>query len=244
MSDRDLLALQYRTIFVTDASARIVRTNDPDPSAGPLLWLAGSADGNVFGLRADVSPDVAGEVHALLAEEPVFVPPHDTPHALDRCVRLLTRDGAIPRYIPGMVYALPTALPAIPGATTVDSESAEGRALYNGFRANGMPEGLKEIGFIDAGEFWAPWCAALVDGVPVSACFAARLSDDGAEAGVATARAFRGRGLAAAATAGWTRIASLQPRALFYATDRTNLSSQRVAARLGLRRIGNRMTLS
>jgi len=107
-----------------------------------------------------------------------------------------------------------------------------------------MPEGLREMGFHDASEFWPPWCAALFYGQPVAVCFAARLSERGAEAGVATARNFRGRGFAAAAVAGWSRLKSLRSRALFYSTDRTNLSSQRVAARLGLRLIGNRMSLT
>ena len=53
-----------------------------------------------------------------------------------------------------------------------------------------------------------------------------------------TAKAFRGRRLAAAAVAGWTRLAALQSRTLFYSTDRRNIASQHVAARLGLRLAG------
>jgi len=53
------------------------------------------------------------------------------------------------------------------------------------------------------------------------------------ELGLATAKAFRGRRFAAAATAAWSRLPSLQSR-LFYSTGRNNISSQRVAARLVL----------
>jgi RimJ/RimL family protein N-acetyltransferase len=59
-----------------------------------------------------------------------------------------------------------------------------------------------------------------------------------ADAGVWTHPEFRGHGHAAAATADWAALMRTSGRQLFYRTSRTNLASQRVAARLGLRRIG------
>jgi hypothetical protein len=244
MDDRALLSIQFDTAFETARPARIVRANDPDHSPGPLLWLAGSQAGNVFGVRTDVADALARELLALAAREPPFAPPNDAPQHLDRYLSLLTRDGVAPQYTAGVVYELPKDLPAPCGVTTVDSEGAEGKKLIAALETNGMPDGLREMGFEDASEFWAPWCAALFYGQLVAVCFAARLSDRGAEAGVATAKNFRGRGFAAAATAGWSRMTSLRSRRLFYSTDRTNRSSQRVAERLGLRLIGNRMTLT
>jgi hypothetical protein len=244
MSDRDLLAIQYRATFVTDGAGRIIRTNDPDRSAGPLFWLAGSKGGNVFGVRADVADSVAQGLLALAASEPPFAEPNGAPQHLDSYLALLTRNGVAPQYTPGVTYEVSRDLPASGGVSTIDSDSADGNALTAWLEKNGMPDGLREMGFHDISAFWPPWCAALFYGQPVAVCFAARLSETGAEAGVATARNFRGRGFAAAATAGWSRMRSLRSRALFYSTDRTNLSSQRVAARLGLRLIGNRMTLT
>ena len=244
MNARDRLAVQFVTAFVTSASGRIRCSNDPDRSAAPLFWLAGSEDGNVFGVRADVGDGVADEVRALAATEPPFAPPNEEPRNLARYVALLTREGVMPTYTPGVIYELPNGLPAPAGMVTVSSENGEGGALETWLTANGMPDGLREMGFHDASEFWPPWCAALFHGQPVAVCFAARLSDLGADAGVATAKNFRGRGFAAAAVAGWSRMKALQSRALFYSTDRANRSSQRVAARLGLRLVGNRMTLA
>jgi hypothetical protein len=244
MDDLALLHIQFDTIFETAGPGRIVRTNDPDRSAGPLFWLGGSRGGNVFGVRADVTDDVAREVMAFAATEPPFLPPNDVPQHLEQYVRLLTRNGALPQYTPGVTYELQKKLPAPAGATTVDSESAERERLHSWLAANGMPDGLKDMGFHDASEFWPPWCAVLFYGQPVAVCFASRLAALGAEAGVATARNFRGRGFAAAAVAGWSRLKSLQSRALFYSTNRSNVSSQRVASRLSLRLIGNRMMLS
>jgi RimJ/RimL family protein N-acetyltransferase len=85
---------------------------------------------------------------------------------------------------------------------------------------------------------------ALVDGKAASVAFAARIAETGAELGVATAKAFRGQGYAAAAIAGWSASPALQSRALFYSTDRINVSSQRVVARVGLRFVGASLRLS
>jgi predicted GNAT family acetyltransferase len=74
--------------------------------------------------------------------------------------------------------------------------------------------------------------------------FAARLSKAGACLGVVTVPAFRGKGYAAAVTAEWSRLPSLKSRALFYSTDQSNTSSQRVVARLGLRFLGASLRLT
>jgi predicted GNAT family acetyltransferase len=101
-----------------------------------------------------------------------------------------------------------------------------------------MPESLLALGFVDGGELWAPWCVALHQDEVASIAFAARLGPSATETGVTTVPAFRGHGFAAAATAGWVSLPSLRGRALFYSTSRTNVSSQRVAQRLGLRFLG------
>jgi hypothetical protein len=49
--------------------------------------------------------------------------------------------------------------------------------------------------------------------------------------------------LAAAVTAGWSRLDSLAGRDLFYSTSTANRSSQRVAERLGLPRLGARLAI-
>lgn len=103
---------------------------------------------------------------------------------------------------------------------------------------DGVPESWFDLGFHGVADFWSPWCAAIVDGEVASLACAARLTDSGAELGLVTAKAFRGRGFGAAATAGWSRLPTLRSRTLFYSTDRDNASSKRVASRLGLRHHG------
>src|SRR5262249_20166810 len=113
-----------------------------------------------------------------------------------------------------------------------------GQKLVSTFTTQGLPSALTKLGFQDVSELWAPWCAALDDGEIVSLAFAARLSKDGADLGLVTLPTHRGKGYGAAVTAGWTGLSSLTDRNLFYSTDQTNVSSQRVISRLGLRFIG------
>jgi predicted GNAT family acetyltransferase len=70
--------------------------------------------------------------------------------------------------------------------------------------------------------------------VIASIAFAARLGAGGAEVGVYTFPGWRSKGLAAAVTAKWSAHPDLEERELFYSTTISNISSRRVAARLGL----------
>ena len=84
-----------------------------------------------------------------------------------------------------------------------------------------------------------PWTMALEGERVVSICHTpGPLGPRGAECGVWTDAAFRGRGLAAAVTAEWAALLRPSGRHLFYGTDAENLSSQRVTQRLGLRPLG------
>ena len=72
-------------------------------------------------------------------------------------------------------------------------------------------------------------------GYPVSVCFCAtRHSAPALEAGVETAAAFRGRGLAPRVTAAWARAIRASGKIPVYSTDWTNTSSLAVARKLGL----------
>jgi hypothetical protein len=234
--DAQWLKIDYRTLFVLTPDGRIERENDPDRSPGPRFWLAGCAEGNVFGVRADVPDEIGAEMGALAAREPPFTDPAIPPRYFDRYVALLTRHAPVTRCNFILMYELPHSLRYESDARLVGSDSAEGQALARSLSERGMPEGLTRLGFHRVADLWPPWCAAVIDGQIASIAFAARSSAVGAELGVVTVETCRGRGFAAAAAAGWSSLPSLRERTLFYSTDRENTSSQRVARRLGLRR--------
>lgn len=80
--------------------------------------------------------------------------------------------------------------------------------------------------------------AVVVDGAAVAICACARLPGEATEAGVETHAAFRGRGHAGAATAAWACAVRERGVIPLYSTGFRNVASQRVAAKLGLRRYG------
>lgn len=100
-----------------------------------------------------------------------------------------------------------------------------------------MPENLIVSRMREVKDFWAPWVMLMEEGEVAAMTFAARLADEGAELGLVTEPKFRGRGFARVAAA-WTNMPELENRRLFYGADQDNLASQRVIARLRLRRIG------
>jgi len=83
-----------------------------------------------------------------------------------------------------------------------------------------------------------PWAIVTWKEAVASLCHCARLAAAGAEAGVHTAAAHRGRGLARLATAAWATQLWDRGVPLFYSHAEDNASSQRVAEGLGLRRLG------
>jgi GNAT acetyltransferase-like protein len=237
LSDSQLLAVEYRTLFVTTQTGKIERENDPDGSPGPRLWFAGCSFNNLVGMRSDVTEHIADEITALATSEPPFASPGVAPVHIDRYIELLSSEECTIEQTLGVIYELPHNLDYQPDVTLIHSESEEGKGLHDSLLTEGLPASLEELGFRSVSELWSPWCVALHDGEIASVALSARLSEGGAELGLATAQAYRGRGYAAAATSGWSRLPSLESRALFYSAHQTNRSSRRVVERLGLRLI-------
>jgi hypothetical protein len=243
MSAIDLLAVQVAALFVTSPDGRLLRTNDPERSPAPRMHLAICEDGAFVKLRDDVEDAVAEEIDALAMKEPPIREPDATPRFAEHYRKLLGMQDALTEHNFGVTYRLPHRTAAPADGTLVSHGTNAGDDLIARIAAQGMPQTLREAGFADLSHFWEPWCAALDGGEIAAIAFAARLGEQAAEIGVTTMKPFRGRGFAAAATAGWSALPVLQNRPLFYATHRDNLSSRRVIARLGLPFLGIRMQL-
>jgi len=232
-----LINTELRTRFTLAPNGRIEREADPDGSPGPLMFMAGCDRGNVFRCGHDLSDALVAELQALAADEAPLSKPGAVPIHLEKYLRLLGSLGPLQPH-QGLSFHLPQRFPAPNSATLVASGTVEGDKLVATLTRHGMSPDLVETGFRDVSDLWAPWCLALQDGQIASLAFAARLGPDGAELGLATLPAFRGQGLAAAATAGWSALPALADRTLFYSTATSNLASQRVVAKLGLKFIG------
>jgi hypothetical protein len=233
--DLRLLHVDIDTMFVMSPSARMERENDPDCSSAPRVFFTGCDFGNVVRVRDDVDDLIAQRVMDIAAREAPWRDPDVMPACVGKIVELLSEGRAGEA---SLIYRLPKGLRYEHPAPIVRGDSAEGRAIRARVAEGGMPDYMRTAGFKGVGDFWEPWCVALEGTDIASMAFAARLGEIGAEVGVYTFPKYRGRGLAAAVTASWASMPALSRRALFYSTSQSNRSSQRVAARLGLRRIG------
>jgi len=88
-----------------------------------------------------------------------------------------------------------------------------------------------------------PMMAIVREGRAVSICTSAAVSPRAHSAGVETLAAYRGRGFAAQAVTAWARAVQTLGAVPFYATTFDNLSSQRVARRLGLDLVGSEFSV-
>jgi hypothetical protein len=242
VNDVELLALEAAAIFVLDG-ARILRRSSPDAAPGPRVHLKGSEEGNVLHLSMGVGEATAAAIEALAAAEPPLSGFDDRFAHVDDYLALVSAEERVDRWEEGLLWSFPNPIEFDHPARLICSDTPVGEALLQQLERGGMPEALSTAGFKDVHEFWWPWCAAL-DGSDIAAvAFGAGLGPESAEVGVYTVPASRGRGFAAAATAGWASLPALQGRALFYGTSRTNVSSQRVAQRLGLRFLGSTLVI-
>jgi hypothetical protein len=241
--DLRLLQVDIDTMFVMSATGRIERENDPDRSSGPRVFFSGCPFGNLTRVRYDVDDASAMRILEVAAKEPPWRDPDAMPACTEKIVALLS-DGQTAAVSTALIYQLPNGLRYEHTAAIVHGDSEEGRQMLARLADRGMPDYMQTAGFKGVGDFWEPWCVALDTTEIASMAFAARLGVSGAELGVYTFPKCRGRGLAAAVTAAWSSMRSLNQHALFYSTSKSNLSSQRVTARLGLRLIGTSFRIS
>ena len=235
--DLRLLEVDIDTMFVMSATGLIERENDPDRSSGPRVFFTGCPFGNLTRVRYDLDDDVTMRILEVAAKEPPWRDPDAMPACAEKIVELLS-DGQPADVSTALIYQLPNGLRNEHPGAIVRGDSEEGRQMLARLAERGMPDYMQTAGFKGVGDFWEPWCVAL-DGNEIAAmAFAARLGVSGAEIGVYTFPNYRGRGLAAAVTAAWSSMPSLNQHVLFYSTHKSNRSSRRVTARLALRLIG------
>ena len=229
-----LLDVHRRTAFTFDHGGRMTHESAPNRSRGNRFSYTGCSDGNRGVIRDDVPEEgVADALQTLLAGEPPLDRPDSTPRHRAEYARLLDSVALL-----GLLWVFPAPIGYQGGVRLVWSGSDEAEALLARPERNAA-FGSRGSGLARTEAWWEPSCLALVGGEAVSIATTARAGAEGAEVGVDTAPEFRGRGLATAVVAGWSRHPDLADRVLFYSTGRDNISSRRVSDRLELRFVGS-----
>jgi RimJ/RimL family protein N-acetyltransferase len=234
-SDSELLRIEIETLWTHDERGRLVAARRQDAhEAAPHLVVGVAPDGaTVTAIGRDVPDALADELLAEVARSPRMAP-SEVPAAFGRCEQLLRDALGDVETSGGPSYLIPRGTTFAASAEIQRSEGDPGEALRRHRPDNWRVDEWQAL----LNGALGPWAIATIDGAPVSMCHSARLSERGAEAGVWTAPEHRGRGYAAAVTADWAALLAPSGRHLFYSTSADNASSQRVAARLGLRPIG------
>jgi hypothetical protein len=193
-----LLELHRGTAFRFDERGRMTIESAPDRSRGQRFLFAGCRDGNLGVIRDDVPDSVADELERCLSQEPPLSAADAAPRHLHDYVNLLGGAASL-----GLLWVFSGPLEHRRGAHLVWSGSTEANDLLCRFDQV-MPPLLAEVGFHAPSDLWEPWCVALVGGQIASVADTVRTGVDGAEVGVDTDPTYRGLGLGAAATAGWS----------------------------------------
>ncbi|MFI0424454.1 GNAT family N-acetyltransferase [Spongiactinospora sp. 9N601] len=227
-SDLELLEVEMGVLWQRDHRGRLHGAEE--------LVLAVADDGVTAAVARTVPDDLAGDLLDRVARSTPS-PPGRPPNVLKECQALL--DQAMrgsSTVVGGPSYLASPSVRFGPGMPVLRSDRPGDVRRVRGLRpGNWQPGEWEELVGGGAG---APWAMIVDGGEVVSICHTPRRTAAGAEAGTWTAPSYRGRGYAAATTAVWTDLLSPHCPYLFYSTSADNRSSQRVAERLGLRRIG------
>lgn len=234
----ELIHLHMETGFVFNSSGRLLHEAAPDRSLGPRFRIEGCAAGNVVVVRVDVDADVADELTRLAGDEPPLFDAEAAPVHLRAYLEVLCSGTDEPQYTAGLNWVFPKNVAHDSILPLVGSGTPEADRLLERL-PDSMEPSLVDIGFRRPNDLWSPWVVAVDDGRIVSVAETVRRGPGGAEVGVDTAVAYRGRGLGAGATASWSQHDDLCGLTLFYGTSRKNASSRRLAERLNLNFLGS-----
>lgn len=207
---------QIDALYKLDAEGRIRGTREPAGSSGPRLAVVRDREAVAWALRHDVESAVAREIaHLAVDEGRLRDPAAPLRHAKEYQALLGGRPWA------GPAFEFPATVGPVRGVVLLGDRTALAKHF-----AGWAPGEVQARGGV----------LAVMDGADaVSICFSARRSDSVAEAGVETAAAWRGRGLAGRVVTAWAsrvRAEGLEPS---YSTEWTNVASLAVAKKLGLR---------
>ena len=236
VSDLRLLQLQVDALFTHDANGRILYVNEPDGDRAPHFFLGRTREGNIWRCRDDMADGTVRELERLASEEPVRDDLRAEPRNMDAFLAALRADQEIVSSWSGPAYRFPDELPLQATITITRMTRSDLRLLRL------MSWDLDETarGF----EGREPIMAVIENGAAISLCHSARLTDQAAEAGIETLKAYRGCGYATAVVAGWAHAIRATGRIPLYSTSWDNLASQAVACKLGLVQYGADLSLA
>ena len=213
-------------LFTHDAEGQLVRGNEPDAAPAPRFFLGRTADGAVWRFRHDVDGDLRKELEAAIENDVLREQGLDSSPAPSPYQEILARSAPVQKTWTGPAFSFPQDLPATIDTILLTEENAQ--LLHAHLQA-----------WIPDVRLCEPLFALTVDGHAAAVCGSVRRTSMAHEAGVETARPYRGRGYAARVVTAWARAVGDMGRIPLYSTSWQNEASRAVARKLGLIHFGS-----
>ena len=220
------MRIQIETLFTHDRRGRMVQVNEPDGKAAPRFFLGRTAMGKVWRFRNDIDDELANELASACRREAEGDDFEAPPHGATPYEKLLARSAPIQRREAGPAYRFPEELATPSGTVAITPENIDLLRPH-------LEDWLGDIALRQHA------MAFLVEGRAVSVCCSVRIAPIAHEAGVETAKEFRGRGYASRVVSAWANAVRGAGRIPLYSTSWENRASLGVARKLGLVRFGS-----
>lgn len=216
---------RIEALYRFDHRGRMVCINQWNGGAAPRFHLMRTAESVICRFRADLPDDLIGRLEELCAQEPRNEAPGKLPAQHSQYLRLLSSHAPVDRVWAGPVYM-----------STHDNPPKTSPMAIGGHNAHLLHAGFED--WLPDVPHRQPFMAMIEDDRAVSICASVRISDAVHCAGVETFAAYRQRGHALNAVAGWAIAVRSLGATPFYSTSWENNASQRIAARLQLSLVG------
>lgn len=218
LTEDQLMQIQASTLYVLNEEKRIVRVNESGETDSPVIFI-GKTRNSVYTYVSKHAPEQLVEE----LRDQIF-----SSINMVKICHMIGKYHVVKNVWIGPAYAYIKDIPPhIPedGVITIRDDNAHTLSRHFESFAQEITERQPMAGYV-------------VEGQVVSLCCSARSSDRAAEASLTTAEDFRGRGLAEKAAAKWIGEVLRAGKIPLYSTSWDNLSSQRVAQKLGLHPYG------
>ena len=214
-------------LFTRDVNGDLLRVNVPAGAPAPRFFLGQTRDGQLLRYRGDVDQATRRTLADAAARELA----NDVPTTPEVYQEILAATAPIEETSAGPVFSFPGEVAARHQTMLITEREADMlRRHLSAWRDDTVT--------------CHPMFAVVVDGAAVAVCGSVRITHEACEAGVETARSFRGRGYAASVVARWAQAIRDGGKVPLYSTAWTNDASRAVARSLGLIQFGTELHIA
>jgi hypothetical protein len=221
--DNEIMKIQVSTLYVLNEENRIIRINERSQTSSPAIFI-GKTNNSIFTyFRNDIPQLIIDEINKYTI---------DSINIINLC-RIIEKYKKVKDIWIGPAYRFNQhEISSIDEAVTVINGS--NKQLLN----KHFGDLIKEL------DDRSPIVGYIMNEEAVSVCCSARKTSKAAEASLKTVEQFRGKGLAQKVVYAWSKEIFRQGLIPLYSTSWDNLSSQKVAQKLGLVQFGMDFNIS